>query len=252
MMGKLTDIKKITVYYGHDQEEKLKGFDLLIVEPKGHSREGIFSLRQSGSTVLAYISMIEIERDDALLKTMSPDDFISINKEISVNSAYNNLLLDISKPKIQKLFLARAISLLQDGYDGIFIDTLDSLEYLNIEGGSLDKMLKAAAMVLLEIKRAFPDAVIIQNNGFNKVCYYTYPYLDGICFENPPCVTLSNLLWSFGAFERLDKLSREHSIRVMVLQEIYDRLTVKQHLIKRTAKMKGYFYYETKRFYNTI
>lgn len=69
------------------------------------------------------------------------------------------------------------------GYDGFLLDTLDTVDEL-IHRDLLAYEGAAGAMVRLvaELRRAYPDAVLIVNGGFS-ILKGTAPYVDGVVFE---------------------------------------------------------------------
>ena len=244
----LDDIKKIAVYYGYDNEQALMDYELLILEPKAHSKEGLCELKDAGKLIIAYLSIIEISKDDELFSLLSEDDLISFNGSLTINPEYLTYYMDITKEKVRNIIFHRASSYLKSGYDGIFLDTIGNLDYL-----ASPYLYTNAQILLNEVKLAFPSCIIIQNNGFLGLCDYTAKYIDAICFENPPLSTIGNLLWTYSAIKRLNMVAKEHNLKVLLLEEdIYNKSSIKNFFVRRIAKKNGWLYYKGAKYYNHI
>ena len=248
MSNILDDIKKFAVYYGYDNEQALMDYELLILEPKAHSKEGLCQLKDAGKLVIAYISIIEISKDDELFCLLSEDDLISFNGSLAINPEYQTYYMDITKEKVRNIIFNRASSYLKSGYDGIFLDTIGNLDYL-----ASQYLYTNAQKLLNEVKLAFKSCIIIQNNGFLGLCDYTAKYIDAICFENPPLNTIGNLLWTYSAIKRLNMVAKEHNLKVLLLEEdIYNKSSIKNFFMRRIAKNNGWLYYKGAKYYNHI
>lgn len=253
----LKDLTNFVVYYGVGQEKKLLNYDLLIVEPKGHTDEGIHFLKKNKKTIIAYVSFLEISKNDEIFNLIVEDDFIKINNKIIKNEEYDTFYLDISKEKVQNLIIQKATQLLNCGYDGLFIDTVGNIDFLNIPYDYKEKLLNAVLLIFKKIKSEFENCILVQNNGIVNVCDYTNVYLDAICFENPPCKTFVNFRWTVSAFRKLHKLEKENNIEILVLQELkmcekklWNKFFV--FIIRSIAYFKKYKYFMTKQYYNDI
>lgn len=249
----LDDIEKYVVFYGYDSEQALMDYELLILEPKAHSQKSLCILKDVGKVLIAYISVIEISKDDECFSELGNDCLISINGDLAVNPEYQTYYMDITQEKVKNILLRRASAYLKSGYDGIFIDTIGNLDYFNSPYIDKDELYNSAAVFLSEVKMLFPSCVIIQNNGFLGLSDYTAKYIDAICFENPPLSTIGNLLWTYSAIKRLNMVAKEHNLKVLLLEEdIYNKSSIKNFFVRRIAKKNGWLYYKGAKYYNHI
>lgn len=247
----LGGIKKFAVYYGYDNEQALMDYELLILEPKAHSKEGLCQLKDAGKLVIAYLSVIEISEEDELFSLLSKADLLSFNGILAVNPEYQTYYMDITKERIRNIIIHRAISYLESGYDGIFLDTIGNIDYLELY--NRQELYNSATLLLNEVKLAFPSCIVIQNNGFLELCDYTAKYIDAICFENPPLSTIGNVLWTYSAIKRLNAVAKEHNLRVLLLEEnIYNKSSLMHFFVRRTAKKNEWLYYKGAKYYNHI
>lgn len=244
----LDNIKKFAVYYGYDNEQALMDYELLILEPKAHSEAGLCQLKDAGKLVIAYLSIIEISKDDECFTLLSEDDLLSQSGNLVVNSEYQTYYMDITKEKVRNIIIQRAISYLKSGYDGIFLDTIGNIDYLDLYK---QELYEAASLLLSEVKIEFPSCIFIQNNGVLGLCDYTAKYINAICFENPPLSTIGNLLWTYSAIKRLNTIVKEHNLKVLLLEEnIYNKSSIKHFFMRMIAKINGWLYYKSAKYYN--
>ena len=61
------------------------------------------------------------------------------------------------------------------GFDGVFLDTIDSAIYNNQSNGVTE--------LIKKLREVYPTIIIIQNRGFDMVDK-TAPYIDGVLFED--------------------------------------------------------------------
>jgi len=246
----LNDIKNFAVYYGYDNEQALMDYDLLILEPKAHSQSGLNKLKDAGKLVIAYVSIIEISKDDESFSLLSESDLLRHNGDLVINQEYQTYYLDITKENVRSIIVQKAISHLKSGYDGIFLDTIGNIEYLDLNN---QELYESAAIILNEVKLAFPSCIIIQNNGFLELYDYTAKYLNAICFENPPISTIGSLIWTYSAIIRLNAIAKEYNVKVLLLEEdIYNKSSIKTFFMRKIARKNGWLYYKSAKYYNHI
>ncbi len=255
--NRLHGIKNFTVYYGYGKEDQLASYDLLVLEPKARMPQDIYALKRTGSTVVAYLSAVEVSSDDELFSALGEEDILRSKDDPLINKEYGTHYMDIASPKVQNLLLYRVEDILKSGYDGIFLDTLDDIEYLNISREKQKAMLAGAGRVAKEIRRLFADSVLVQNNGLLQVCDYTHAYIDAICFENPPYKTWGGLVWTASALARAGRLRRDFGIQLLLLHGLCAndnnvKNRISRYVLKHFAKLRGYLYYETGSHYNRI
>ncbi len=253
---KLQRVKRYAVYYGIGNEEKLATYDLVILEPKGHTKQGIEQLTASGTIATAYLSMIEVAPDDAYYGLLCDDCFIRKNGKVLKNEAYHTQYMDLTKSKVRNILQHKANELIKSGYGGIFLDTIGNIEHLCIDPLFQDELTEAAALWLKEFRAEHQDAIVIQNNGLDIVLAKTAPYLDGVCFENPPARTIENFMWTKKVLQRLLTFQNKTHFAVLILEEKqYNHVGLSFLLgphIRRWASQKGFLYYTCDRYYNRL
>lgn len=212
---------RFSVYYGTGYLDKLLQYDTVVIESGHRKADEIRTLQANGTLVLAYVSVMEIHdahplftyvKDEQYLRTArSPYSYI-------LQEEYGNRLVDLTSENWRGHLLRHIGHLIKkDGYDGVFLDTIGDVELPNIVNGM--QQVEAAATLVQQIRKWFPDAIVIQNNGLEILCRLTAPYLDAITWENPPIDVQESRQWVRAVAHRLVHLRLIHPLRVLVLFE---------------------------------
>ena len=98
---------------------ELSQFEWVVVEPGHVSPSDLTYLKAQGSTVFAYLSVGEYDGDLTAAGLQGAASTIR-------NSAWNSQVMDLGAPAWREYLLGRATALKEQGYDGVFLDTLDS------------------------------------------------------------------------------------------------------------------------------
>ena len=171
LKSRLQEIATYAVYYGSDREElaKLVNFDLAILQP-GLSRETLAFLKANGVKVLAYLSVGEVEPHRDYGQPI-PREWL-----LGTNPNWGSQFVDANQEGWQKLMLALAERYVQDGYDGLFLDTLDTADlYPQVAPGLV--------RIVRTLRERFPEAILVQNRGF-RLLPQTAELVDAVMYEN--------------------------------------------------------------------
>ncbi len=156
-------IKSFAIYYGFEAPaSSFKDFDLVVLESSNTSI--VKELKKSGKTVLAYLSIGEVNKSRDYFEYLKEKGLL-LEENPNWPDAF---LIDIRNPEWENCIVSRILpDILDSGFDGIFIDTLDS---------SLDKedknplkyrgMKKAAVGIIKAMKKKFPDMKIMLNRAY--------------------------------------------------------------------------------------
>jgi endo-alpha-1,4-polygalactosaminidase (GH114 family) len=238
-------VRNYALYYGVGKANELAEFDLVIVEPLGQTLSNITLMHQSGTIVIAYISVMEIHPDHACFEMLQDEDFLITNGQRLKNESYGTYLLDLRSSRWLGL-LNHHIGklLLHDAYDGIFLDTIGNVEMNQLSIGVQLIQEQAAISFIKQTRNVFPEAIIIQNNGLESLCLKVAPWIDAICWENPPFENNSAKKWMDMIITRLDTLKKEKGIQTMLLLEQLDlEENNKTSLAKKLAYTYGFLVY---------
>lgn len=236
------------VFYGDTLSNRtLMNVDLAILEPDNISPS---SLNNKRTLFFGYVSVGEVNTDrDYWPEVMDKKFIVEINPDWK--GAWR---VDIRSPEWQQLLLEKVIpEILQKGYQGIFLDTVDTAAYLeekNREKFAGSK--KAMVSFIRSIQKKFPDILILPNNALELLSDYgdiiygvvvedLYTHCDfakRICTKTP----LKNSLYR----EESLNFFRKH-FKKPVFNILYGYSANKElihYAVKRSEK-KGYHWYLT-------
>lgn len=208
------------VYYGHGQAERLAEFDLAIIEPKGHDEESLHRMREAGTLLIAYVSVTEVPEYDPFLALLKPNDFLAVSGTPVTNPHFDTRLVDLRSRNWTNLLLHRIGQHIRlAGYDGLFLDTISNVEWPVLPAVVRAEQQEAAVRLVKQLRKLYPGHLLLQNNGFDRLCERTAPYLNGFCWENPDFVKPETHDWHDRIRRKLRALAKDHPIRVLALME---------------------------------
>ena len=188
--NKLNKVESFKIYYGSINDSilvNMKNYEMIIAEASHFQKEDVDRVKGKNSPILiGYLSVFEIGSwDKEILKKIDSEDFLKVNGERVFNPKYNNYLGDIGQESFRKLLIStleeRVIS---KGFDGVFLDTVDWINYYEKDKQLYIKLLQGYEALLKEIKLKFPNIYIIQNRGFGNLLNVSSKYIDGLLWEN--------------------------------------------------------------------
>ncbi len=153
-------LANVAFYYGeHPPQDKLRWFDTVVVSPDSLFNPRDFNTQQSKA--LAYLSVGEAPI--AVSRTL-PKEAV-----IGKNTIWASEVMDISNPAWQKYLLDQVANRTRQGYQGFFLDTLDSYQLAAKTDADKQKQVAALISLIQKIKQQSPQAQIILNRGFELV-----------------------------------------------------------------------------------
>ena len=145
---------------------ELSQFEWVVVEPDHVSPGDLAYLQKQGSEVFAYLSIGEFAGDVAQAG-------LSEATSVVRNDAWNSQVMNLASPVWREHLFKRASALRQQGYTGLFLDTLDSfqLQAQDLQGSQRE----ALKGLLSELHRREPALKLFFNRGFEVL-----PELPGV------------------------------------------------------------------------
>lgn len=151
--------------YGPTGDERaLSAYDIVVLDPG--FRGSIASVAGRGARVCAYLSLAEIRTTDPLYKDLSPDVLLG------ANSAWpDTLRVDVRNAEWRELVLDRALPrIVELGFSGIFMDTLDTPSYLEETQPDGNKGMREAGIdLVLTIRNRYPHLFLMLNRGYSSL-----------------------------------------------------------------------------------
>lgn len=156
-------VKKWAVDYSANTPPQLaQMYDLLVLEPD-HARS-IEPLRNTSSILLGYVSLGEVHRSRPYFTMLQARDvFFEANPNWP-----DALFADLRKPAWRQALLDDIIpAILSKGYNGIFIDTTDNAEAMELADPLGNHgMVQAAIDIIIAVRTRFPGIKIMLNRGY--------------------------------------------------------------------------------------
>lgn len=172
LTSRLSDIGSYSVYYGQKAADiaRLRNYDLAIVQPDHVTASQLKELHDNGTRVIAYVTVGELDPKSPYAARVKPEWVLGENKN------WGSKFIDASQPGWQALVKEQTDALVGRGFDGFFLDTLDTTDLYPQAAPGLVKIVE-------DLRAAHPDAVIVQNRGF-ALLNRTAPSLDAVMYEN--------------------------------------------------------------------
>jgi hypothetical protein len=167
-------------YSKHIDPWCLPAFNTCILSP--HSDLDPSQVRRvPGQQFLGYVSVVEVAHDAPYRAQVLEQGLPSL----ATNSIWRSLVMDISDPAWQAFVITNlARQVRQRGFDGFFLDTADSIEWLRKRQPERAQYFRDGLVRLVrELKRQFPDCPIVINRGY-EVWPSVRDVVDGVLFES--------------------------------------------------------------------
>ena len=176
--SKLAAVSTWWCYYGADSGVLSTGYDMYVLEPDAIGDLDVE--KKKGALCLAYLSIGELDAGRDSSQSLLDEDFI-----IEPNPDWEGaLLVDIRSAKWHQFVLKSARDRLECGYDGFFLDTIDTVEtLLNKDPVMFKDIGKRAVALVKSIRKKNPAAIIISNGG-GSLAEELSPYIDAWCIES--------------------------------------------------------------------
>lgn len=199
---KLKDVKTYAntyIEYTEEDIEKLKKFDIVMVEPYNMKKGWVTELKKAGTIVIAYVSVGEADDERRYWKNWQPTErayeintvrrtVVDENNSMFIGSDPGwpgSYFVDASNKEWQKILLEEEIPYiltLGDGlYDGLVMDLIDVVD--EYEGLPREEEMRQGMIDLIrKIKERYPNLIVIPNRGFG-IIEEIIPYIEAFKFE---------------------------------------------------------------------
>lgn len=186
--GSLTgDSEKTPVFGGEPRRalDVLKEFDVAIIHSSQlfgdpNAKQYVEELKAAGTYVISYLTIGEddgLHTGDGLGENGYASYYLYENGMPRMNSSWGSYFVDAGNPVWQSHILEEAKRVLEFGVDGLFLDTLDTVDVAyDTMGGMVD--------LVRRLREELPEGTkLVPNRGFT-VFQYISQYVDGIMFES--------------------------------------------------------------------
>ncbi len=171
--ARIASIRDYVVYYGAGRLDELAAFDLAIIDPATLTPDEVLELESRGTLVVGYLSVGEISPNDPWIT----DGTVPRSWILGRNRNWGSLFVDAGQQGWRDLMTAETGKLLDYGFDGVFLDTVDTAT--DVEPTSVPGMIS-----LIEgLRTAYPDALLVQNRGFD-IAEQVSDSINAVMFED--------------------------------------------------------------------
>jgi hypothetical protein len=152
------------VYYSDvAQPKEFRGYDLVVFD--GDVHPPLKPISANGSVVLGYLSLCEVERHRKWF-TAARDSGLLVGENPNWRGSY---FIDLRDARWRKIVVGQLVpEVLAQGFQGLFLDTLDDAADLERRDPRTFRGMKAAAVQLVrDIRTAAPTATLMVNRGYD-------------------------------------------------------------------------------------
>jgi endo-alpha-1,4-polygalactosaminidase (GH114 family) len=165
----------------------MTNYDLNIVEASFFTKDDVEALHTTDSKIVGYLSLVEIGHwDTILVADLLEEDYLldNFNKKLKSRSG-SNYLGDLSSKHFREVLMKHLkIRILNKGMDGVFFDTLDWIDYYASNERLSTKLKQGYETFLIELKKEYPNIIIVQNRGLESYRSFSKNYIDVFLWEN--------------------------------------------------------------------
>ncbi len=170
--ARIKAIKNYIVYYGKGKADVLAAYDLVIVQPDTLTSDELAALKQKGVLTVAYLSIGEVEPT----RPWYNDGRVDFKWILGRNPNWGSYYIDAREPGWQKLMITLTAEYLPKGFDGVFLDTVDTVDvYSDTKSGMIG--------LIQALRQTYPDNLLVQNRGFS-VLDQVASTIDAVMFED--------------------------------------------------------------------
>lgn len=229
----------IAFYYGEiDSVRELINYDRVVVTPGLITDKQINTLHKAETKVYAYLSIGEFDG------TELPPELKSASSVKNQN--WNSFVMDLTATPWQKHLYTQADKILAHGFDGLFLDTLDSYYLFADEETEQKSQQEALVTIINSLHKSKANPQLLLNRGFEitdqvqpaitavvaESLYHSYDPLD----NSYRTVKQKDTQWLKG---KLDKL-KDQGIEAIVIDYIPAKYRERQKAAAKRLISEGY------------
>ncbi|HEU4620703.1 MAG TPA: endo alpha-1,4 polygalactosaminidase, partial [Burkholderiaceae bacterium] len=156
-------LRDVALFYGEQPPlDELRVFDVVVVDPDHDVDPRAYSRRNGDrSRLYAYVSVGEANPARGYFQAMKPQWFAASNP------AFGTRVIDQTAPGWNEFFLDRIVApLVERGFQGLFLDTLDSYQLLAKTDTQRAEQERAMVGLIRALRARYPELRLIFNRGF--------------------------------------------------------------------------------------
>ncbi len=211
--------RSFVVYYGYGPLPEIGSFDIAILEPAGWRHEDMMALSRRGVKCIAYLSAMEATRATLTRLGIPERQLLRAGDGPWLREQFGTYVVDPRCRPWRAHLAAEARRLLQEGWAGVFLDSLGDVEDQTVQDRA-GWLLPAAADLVRGVRQEIGDRLLLQNNGIFLLLPLVAQLIDGICWEGSFDPETTGGPWLRMVLEQIAKVVRQEGITPMLLSEI--------------------------------
>ena len=182
--------KNCVLFYGTPNEttmENLSTYDIVVLEPQAlgsNAKARIAALRATGTIVIGYMSFFEVAEWHRYRSRVNPEWTIRIDGKVWKPWGKNHAMTLASAGWRKMLCELLKSEVLDYGCDGVFMDTLADLDHPALPEEMRKLELEGLSVLMKELRKRYPQTLLIPNWTIQKTLSVVSPYADAICWED--------------------------------------------------------------------
>ncbi len=169
----------VCVYSEHASPDEIRKFDLAVLDSDAHP--DLTALRNEGTILLGYVSLAEAGEYRWFWPRLAGKEWL-----VAKNPNWDSWMIDVRSQEWQQIVLNEIIPrVIGKGFNGLFLDTIDTAEYLEKwhPGEKVPGAQAGLIELVKQIRKKYPHIYLVANRGFSMLDQLG-PYLDGLVAES--------------------------------------------------------------------
>ncbi|MGF2711586.1 endo alpha-1,4 polygalactosaminidase [Bacillus cereus] len=183
----LKNVRSYKIYYGEANEqviERLSKYDMVIIDPYAFTKEQVQQLKKSGTVVLGYVSVLELEAWHKS-QVVESDYYYRDGKKMKIEQ-WNTYIMNLADEHYRGIVVNKVKQqIIGKGINGVFLDTAGDIDdYFYDQPATQGKFREAYVNLLKEIKSIDSNLLLIQNWGFETIKNTSLNFIHGVLWED--------------------------------------------------------------------
>ncbi|HDR7792759.1 TPA: endo alpha-1,4 polygalactosaminidase [Bacillus luti] len=183
----LKGVQSYKIYYGEANDqviERLSKYDMVVIEPYAFTKEQIQQLKKSGTVVLGYVSVLELEAWHKP-QVVESDYYYRDRKKMKIEQ-WDTYIMNLADNHYRSIVVNKVKQqIIGKGIDGVFLDTAGDIDdYFYDQPVTQEKFREAYVNLLKEIKDLDSNLLLIQNWGFETIKNTSLNFIHGVLWED--------------------------------------------------------------------
>lgn len=235
----------VCIYNANVPTEQITKFDLAVLDADSHPP---LSPLQGNTKLLGYISLGEVTNYRWYWPEVSDKSWL-----LSRNPNWQSRFVDVRQEAWHEIVLEKIVpAILAEGFDGLFLDTVDTAEYLERYHPEKKYPGAEAAMVRLirAIRKKYPSIYLMTNRGF-VILDQIASVIDGVLAESlfsavdfeTDTVRLRPEAEYRAALAKLRSVQRKFRVQVFTLDYLADASETERKTVIERSRRAGFLPY---------